>query len=333
MERITVNGKRVAFYSKATTERQAQKDIKEQIIAYEKKKDTGDIFGNLFTEWENEYSETVSFNSFYKSNAKRNRVRSYFENYTIKDISLQDVQKYMDYNQTYAKKTIKCDISLLSVFFHWCITKGYIDSNPCQYAQVKVGKAPNERHLPTDEAIAQIKKHRLDNQFSMYMFFLIYTGMRKSEVLALNAEDIRDGFIYVNKTLVWDGNKAVLQNHPKTEAGERKVPVLSPLKEIIDLLPKKGILFPHDGGYFTNSKYTRGIAAYKKATGIKDIKAHEVRHYYATILFEAGISVYEAQKMIGHKDIQTTQRIYHHIRDARLEINTKKMEEYLKQIQ
>ena len=49
------------------------------------------------------------------------------------------------------------------------------------------------------------------------------------------------------------------------------------------------------------------------------ITAHQLRHSFATDLYDAGVGVLEAQKIMGHADISTTYKIYTHIRESKLE--------------
>ncbi|MDY4190917.1 MAG: tyrosine-type recombinase/integrase [Oscillospiraceae bacterium] len=44
---------------------------------------------------------------------------------------------------------------------------------------------------------------------------------------------------------------------------------------------------------------------------------HQLRHAYATMLFENGIAEADAQELLGHAQISTTMDIYTHIREGR----------------
>ena len=58
------------------------------------------------------------------------------------------------------------------------------------------------------------------------------------------------------------------------------------------------------------------------------LTAHVMRHGYATMLFEAGVDVYTAQKYMGHADIKTTMAVYTHLRQRKQEESTKKLMKY-----
>ena len=59
------------------------------------------------------------------------------------------------------------------------------------------------------------------------------------------------------------------------------------------------------------------------------ITPHQLRHAFATILFDAGIDVKVAQELLGHSSIQVTRDIYTHIRKGRMESTAETLNNYL----
>lgn len=49
-----------------------------------------------------------------------------------------------------------------------------------------------------------------------------------------------------------------------------------------------------------------------KESGIAHFRFHDIRHTFATRLVQAGVDLYKVSKLLGHKDISTTQRYAHH---------------------
>jgi integrase len=102
----------------------------------------------------------------------------------------------------------------------------------------------------------------------------------------------------------------------KTLTSERKVILLD---RVADKLPKgkKGIVFVNDKGtYLTKREYDVRWRRWQKENNTK-VTAHQLRHGFATMLYEAGIDLKDAQDLMGHTDIKLTQSIYTHIRDKR----------------
>ena len=58
----------------------------------------------------------------------------------------------------------------------------------------------------------------------------------------------------------------------------------------------------------TEVQFQRQWELYQRETGLS-ITPHQLRHAYATILFEAGLDPKDAQKLLGHANISTTRDI------------------------
>lgn len=178
------------------------------------------------------------------------------------------------------------------------------------------------------------------NEFERcFLNLLLYTGMRKSEALALNVADIdfSKKKITVCKTLV--SSKKVdlcLQEYPKTKAGKRHIPILAPLFPILKeyCSGKNGILFLSEyGGYIGSSaffKRWKQIMKKLQAASDKpisdDITAHMFRHTYASDLYKAGVDIKQAQYLLGHDDIKTTLDTYTHF--GYVDVKIDKLEAY-----
>ena len=60
---------------------------------------------------------------------------------------------------------------------------------------------------------------------------------------------------------------------------------------------------------------------------------HSLRHYYATLLFEAGAEPLIAMKILGHTDYQTTANIYVHLKSEMMKKSSVHMEEVFRRKQ
>jgi len=101
---------------------------------------------------------------------------------------------------------------------------------------------------------------------------------------------------------------------------------LNKLKE--KLVKKKGLVF----GNITKNAFSYRWSKYCKQAGLWNgkptVTPHQLRHAYATILFEAGIDVMDAMDLLGHADIKTTRNTYTHIRKLRKEHTAEKLNLY-----
>ena len=89
--------------------------------------------------------------------------------------------------------------------------------------------------------------------------------------------------------------------------------------------PGRGLIFPNDdGGLLTEMQFQKLWAAYTGESGVS-CTPHQIRHGYATMLFENGIEVKDAQELLGHAYASTTQDRYTHIRQTRKETVKKQL--------
>ena len=163
--------------------------------------------------------------------------------------------------------------------------------------------------------------------FGIFAYFLLYTGCRRGEALALRYEDIdyENKTILINKSLYWQGNKAEIKS-TKTKAGTRSIILLDALAA---KLPKgTGYVFGGDAP-LTNTAFRRRWDKYIKISGVT-ATCHQLRHLFATILYECGIDEKLAQELLGHSSITVTRNVYTHIRRQHLSAAAQMLNEKIK---
>lgn len=166
--------------------------------------------------------------------------------------------------------------------------------------------AKNKPKLPivlNKEEIKTILEATTNFKHKLTLFLLYYSGLRLSEVIHLQWEDL-------------DWERKII--HLKTAKGEKEriiffhEALLKPLKEYgID---KRGpILRSERGGLYTGRAVEQIVKQSCRKAGItKRVTPHTFRHSFATHLLEAGADIRHIQKLLGHANLQTTQ-IYTHV--------------------
>ena len=62
---------------------------------------------------------------------------------------------------------------------------------------------------------------------------------------------------------------------------------------------------------------------------IEPFTAHQLRHTYATMLYDAGVDTKSAQKLMGHASIEMTLKIYTHLSQRKKADSIGKLNEFL----
>lgn len=321
---ITINGKRTVFYGKNIAE------LNRKIIEYREKEKNGKSFFEVCDEWEKEHFENLEYTTKVRYNTPIEYAKKEFKNVYINDITPDDVDLYIKkcVSKGYSSKSVKMFFSVLGMIFKHAYIKRYIKVNPCLYLTIPSNLPKSSRKPLTKEEIKIVNKS-IDKTFGFFAYFLLYTGLRRGEALALMYEDIdfENKEINVNKSVYYESNTPKIKT-PKTESGNRKVILIDCLSKCIQK-GKNGYIFCNDDGTLLgNSKVTRYWTKYKEETGL-DITPHQLRHTYASILFDAGISDKDAQDLMGHSDITITKNIYVHISKERKKKTAETLNDYV----
>ena len=294
-------------------------------------------FKAVADEWWSEKQRHIAYGTMRCYKPAYNRVAKVFGDTCIAKITTAQCNAFLE-NMHNAHNTVANQLSVLNMIFKYAILKGYIKDNPCQYLTVPAHLPRKTRQLLTPEQLQAVKTS-IDKPCSLLAILILYTGARCGEALALQWKDVDFDAkkINITKAVVFHGNSPVIEK-TKTEAGVRAVPLLTPLETTLRPLAAEEDTYIIGGAKpLSKSALNRYWEKYTKSLGFGHtekqgdpwrpaIDRHQIRHEYATMLYEAGVDVLAAKTIMGHTDIATTQRIYTHVRESRIEDARNKLE-------
>ena len=318
--------KRKAFRGKTDTE------VYNKIKAYSREAEShpeGVLFRVEARAWWNAIEPTLEHNTIKGYRPAYERAVARFGDEVAAKITAQDIDRYIrDFSAGHARKTVVTQLQVIRQILRQAELDGAIQYNPAPAVKPPRNLPQNRREAPSKAQI-QLIKESVGLPFGLFAFLVYHTGCRRGEALALTGADIdrEKKLVHINKSVYFVGNFPHLKR-PKTESGCRDVPLLSALDAALPKRLGKGFLFSVDGGEtpLTSAKIRELYDKYREASGVT-VTLHQIRHGYASALFENGIDPKTAQTLLGHAQLSTTMDIYTHVCEDVIAAAAAKMEQ------
>lgn len=244
-------------------------------------------------------------------------------NINIQKINYTLLQDFLNTLTNLSNSYIQKIMIMLNQIFKEAIKRNYIYKNPMENVIKPLSKKKDKtiEALTIEEQktlINIIKGHKYEDIYMIEMF----SGMRCGEILALTLNDIdlAHNVIHVNKTVSHNKqHELILSNTTKTSSSTRDVPITELFRSNIKHSISNMRINPLNL-IFSTSKCTinsvPNVNCYLQRLAKKHdfknghIATHMLRHTYATRSIESGMPAEVLQKLLGHKNIQTTINTY-----------------------
>lgn len=216
----------------------------------------------------------------------------------------------------YAPATVARKVAALRSFFHFLLAEGTIFSDPTERLESpKVGKAlPKAITIDEVDGLLQQagKSTTPEGKRDKAMLELLYaTGMRVSELVALNLDDVN----------LQSGDVRCFGKGSKERIipmGEQAVESLgayvhSARPQLLRGPSQRAMFLNHRGERLTRQGFWLILKAYARAADMGcEITPHTLRHSFATHMLTGGADLRSLQELLGHANISTTQ-VYTHL--------------------
>lgn len=237
------------------------------------------------------------------------------------EVTNDGIKEYIEHMQEIGKKpsTISRGLASIRSFYQYEAKNKVVEKDPTEGIQSpKIEKRVPSVLTSSEVALLLDQPKDVDlkgTRDKAMLEFAYATGMRVTEIISLNIEDVN-----------LENGYATCRNGKK----ERTVPMgnmsLKALKEyVLEARPtmirddnEKALFVNVNGQRLTRQGFWKIIKYYKDQAHIdKDITPHVLRHSFATHLLQNGADLKSIQMMLGHSDILSTQ-IYMQFQDESL---------------
>lgn len=274
---------------------------------------------------------------------KRIQSNPYLKNTPIQELTYLPIKDFLLSETKMSQSLINKSYIMLKKTLNEAVKRKIIKENPV--ADLRKPKSSQHREkvraLTTDEEMQLYNVLTTEDvNYSHQMLLSMLTGMRMGEINALERRDIDMGFmtISVNKTIAMGlKGEAFVSDSPKTENGNRLIPISETVKPLIDEIlfcAGEKYLFENKGKLITtsqvNMQFQRVVASHEilDKTVRGRVSLHSLRHTFATRCIEAGMQPKVLQHLLGHSDIKITLNTYCDAFESFQKENLAKADEY-----
>ena len=337
--------------TKQTTVKNKLNEFKRQLIVSPEQAAGNDKSFQEFADW---WLNSILVHSLKPTSYDRkegilvNQVYPLIGHIPINKLSYDDIQGMINdlTKQEYSYSTIKKAYEAVSGCLKVYRTKTKFPYNPCEGITLPTKKAKDiaditwfnkeQRQLIKQEAIRTYSNGKPVYRLGYAIIVLMYTGMRVSELLALQWNDIdfNNNTISIDKNAVVikirDGNKTayklINQDSAKTKNGTRMILMTKEARNALLEMQringdKKYVMASSTGKQLTPRNINRLFHSILTQTGLIEqtglCGVHSLRHTFASMLFENNCDIKTISEILGHSDTKVTENIYVHLINQR----------------
>lgn len=330
------NGRRVRKYQTVSSETEAKKLLNE--FEYNQQRNlvvqtTEMTFGGFMELWMKNYVKyNCELTTIYGyNNIINNHITPYLGEIQLQKLQPAHIQNYYIYlmnNKQLSPNTVHKH--------HACIRKSLDFGLKQQYVYRNVADAvtlPKKKKFEGksyDKTQLRILLEEIkDTKIELPVYLAVFLGLRREEIVGLKWTKIDFGqrLVHISEVRTKAGNREIIKE-PKTEKSKRSLYITDPLLEILlkhkekqeefrQLLGNEyidtGYVYVQDNGkpYRVNT-ITEQFKTFLQKHNLPKIRLHDLRHTFASILYDKGVDLKAISEALGHSDLGTTNKIYTH---------------------
>ena len=246
-------------------------------------------------------------------------LKPFFGTKDLKNIKATDILEYFSTKVNYSNSTLSKMVLCLNGIFDTAIENDLCSKNPvASILSPRSQQIPHPKRVYTDSQISFVQKLVLSEMPGIV--FCLETGLRPGEYVGCQWKDIYDDLLHVQRSIATSKESGYIIRPPKWNS-YRTIPLTPLARQSLSLMKNNDIyIYPMKSK--KNTPYTPRAwckilerffdKVLEPYPDIPRLTPHELRHTFGTKLRRHGADIYTIQKLLGHKSVEITAKIYVH---------------------
>ncbi|WP_289137757.1 tyrosine recombinase XerC [uncultured Brevibacillus sp.] len=268
-------------------------------------------------------------------NIIENHIIPYMGDTKLQDLQPATIQQYyhdLEVSKHLSPNSVRRHHALLRKALDFALKQQFVYRNVTEgVVQPKKRKHMGKSYTPEQVKflLAKVKETKMD----VPVHLAVCLGLRREEITGLRWEhvDLKNRILRIVEVRTAAGKNKNIIKEPKTPKSRRTLYIVDEVYDVLvkhkewqvkrkaflgDLYHDSGYVFVRDDGkpYRVNS-VSEHFLDFLRKHGLPKIRLHDLRHTFASVMYEAGVDLKAISEMMGHSDIGTTSRIYTHMFD------------------
>ena len=266
-----------------------------------------------------------------------NRIKAAIGMKPLKAVTQADLQRIVNTRIGLSRDAINRTAGMIKAIFKSAVQNRLLPYSPAELLEIPKGKTGTHRELKQDEIDIVIKAAKTGHRFGVAAMVMLFAGLRRAESAELHKEkDIAKDMISVSRSLEVCGEPGTGQRSLNQTPAAVLFPSCRPSSLFLDSLEGYVIKRRSDGPLSLTSlrkSFASFLRLCSKIAGHPvSFRCHDLRHTYATMLYDAGVDIKTAQRWLGHSTPALTIKLYTHISETRQDKSIKAASAYTSKI-
>ena len=292
------------------------------------------LVGELIREYMATLGNDNKYTTVYdKNNVYRLFVLPYYENKKPKDLTVQELAGWIDTiwnlknprnGEYYSYKQLSKVRGHFNVFLNWLELRYGYKNNLSDVPRKKKRAPKTEMKFWTRDQFNQFIAVVDDPTYHALFTFMFYTGRRKGELFALTPQDVQAKSIKINKSLTRKTRSDSSYEITSTKAEKsQNIPVCKVVQD--EIASFEGLSPFYFGGDkpLASTTVERKFKAYTAQAGLPQIRIHDLRHSFVSMLIHLGANLMVVADLIGDTVEQVMKTYGHLYQEDKLNILSK----------